>query len=437
MDRSVACGNSPQTQQLVALVARLCWCNICMKELFQNSLRRSQRCGCSITSYQHIPPLSGGAFGCRRSSEPAVYLPQSTFVSSSFHGSDPALSQVLPLLSTSPLLPTPPLRPTSHLLPTPVIGRARRGSAPTLPSVSELQRSFEQLNTEFEEDEEGVGEGTSARHPSTDWALAAEFIPRHTLIEGLTRAQEHSLHRSASDPSVHEKQLNPETEEQHREGCSSQPATDCPETAQGLEVVNGWASESAFERSKEVVCGICMDKVYEKTLPHERLFGILPQCNHSYCVGCIRKWRKCRDFQSEVIKGCPQCRIKSSYFIPHKYWISDATEKEKLVQTFTNRTSKIRCRFFLRGHGHCPFKSDCIYLHELPAGHQPKRRREHRRSGATLPYSHFVELLDDEDDFEDFYLLQCAVALAILERSSGLDYTHEIEIMLGCSDDSD
>ncbi|XP_078500438.1 uncharacterized protein LOC144755418 [Lissotriton helveticus] len=387
-------------------------------------------------NYQHVPPLSGGAFGCRRSSEPAVYLPQSTFVSSSFHGSDPALSQGLPLLSTSPLLPTPPLRPSPHLLPTPVIGRARRGSAPTLPSVSELQRSFQQLNTEFEEDEEGVGEGTSARRPSTNWALAAEFIPRHTLMEG-PRALEHSLHRSASEPSVHEKQLNPETEDQHQEGCSSKPAAGCPETAQGPKAVSDGDADSAFEQSKEVVCGICMDKVYEKTLPHERLFGILPQCNHSYCVGCIRKWRKCRDFQSEVIKGCPQCRIKSSYFIPHKYWISDATEKEKLVQTFTNRTSKIRCRFFLRGHGHCPFKSDCIYLHELPAGHQPKRRREHRRSSANLPYSHFVELLDDEDDFEDFYLLQCAVALAILERSSGLDYTHEIEIMLGCSDDSD
>lgn len=55
-------------------------------------------------------------------------------------------------------------------------------------------------------------------------------------------------------------------------------------------------------RSEAVVCGICMDRVYEKPLPEERLFGILPNCSHAYCVGCIRKWRRSRDFQSTVIK---------------------------------------------------------------------------------------------------------------------------------------
>lgn len=28
--------------------------------------------------------------------------------------------------------------------------------------------------------------------------------------------------------------------------------------------------------------------------------------------------------------------------------------------------SQIPCRFFIRGNGRCPFKSDCIYLHQLP-----------------------------------------------------------------------
>jgi hypothetical protein len=27
--------------------------------------------------------------------------------------------------------------------------------------------------------------------------------------------------------------------------------------------------------------------------------------------------------------------------------------------------SQIRCWFFVRSKGHCPFKSDCIYLHQL------------------------------------------------------------------------
>ncbi|NXP42235.1 MKRN1 ligase, partial [Leiothrix lutea] len=108
-----------------------------------------------------------------------------------------------------------------------------------------------------------------------------------------------------------------------------------------------------------------MDRVYEKALPRERLFGILPNCSHAYCVGCIRKWRRSRNFQSAVVKACPECRIPSNYYIPHKYWISDVGEKEKLISTFKARTGKIRCKFFT--HGHCPFRSECIYLHELPA----------------------------------------------------------------------
>ncbi|NXS03681.1 MKRN2 ligase, partial [Oxylabes madagascariensis] len=81
-----------------------------------------------------------------------------------------------------------------------------------------------------------------------------------------------------------------------------------------------------------------MDKVYEKLLPEERFFGILPNCSHPYCVGCIRTWRQRHDFDITVIKACPVCRTLSSYYIPHKYWISDAGEKEDLIRTFKERT---------------------------------------------------------------------------------------------------
>lgn len=64
----------------------------------------------------------------------------------------------------------------------------------------------------------------------------------------------------------------------------------------------GAAAAAVVEGCEDMVCGICMDKISEKTLPEERLFGILPNCTHAYCVGCIRKWRKSRDFQNAVIK---------------------------------------------------------------------------------------------------------------------------------------
>ncbi|NWQ80017.1 MKRN2 ligase, partial [Columbina picui] len=78
-------------------------------------------------------------------------------------------------------------------------------------------------------------------------------------------------------------------------------------------------------------------------------------------------------------RACPECRVTSSYYIPHKYWVSDSAEKEELIETFKARTGKIRCKFFVQNRGRCPFKSDCIYLHELPAGRLPRRRRQRLR----------------------------------------------------------
>lgn len=37
-------------------------------------------------------------------------------------------------------------------------------------------------------------------------------------------------------------------------------------------------------------------------------------------------------------RACPECRVTSSYYIPHKYWVSDVAEKEKLINTFKART---------------------------------------------------------------------------------------------------
>ncbi|XP_045049383.3 E3 ubiquitin-protein ligase makorin-1-like [Desmodus rotundus] len=109
-----------------------------------------------------------------------------------------------------------------------------------------------------------------------------------------------------------------------------------------------------------------MDKVWDKP-EAKRIFGILPNCTHAHCLGCLRTWRKRRqDFPLEVIKACPQCRVHSSYIIPHRFWVSKGAEKEQLVRNFKARTSQTPCRFFVRGNGRCPFKSDCIYQHQLP-----------------------------------------------------------------------
>ncbi|MEE6492973.1 hypothetical protein FKM82_016687 [Ascaphus truei] len=351
-------------------------CRFSHERTFSQICRHFQNGFCGYgdqCSYQHLPPPSLPSWGICQPSDAPVRYPSGRRVS------EPCI------------LPTPPA-PSG----------GRRGSEPAVPPWQVPGAEMRSL---------------PLLRGRENWALAAEFVPRHA---GLTR--------SVSSPTL-------QGEEPPRVECTEhQGATRNPSSLQILHSSKG-VSDPAYQRSRDVMCGICMDKVYDKPVLEERVFGILPNCNHAYCVGCIRRWRKTRDFQNEIIKSCPQCRIKSSYFIPHKYWIGEATEKLSLIETFKARTSKIRCRFFLRGNGHCPFKSECIYLHELPAGHQRRRRREQRRPSApSLPYSQLVGIFEEDLEQEDFNLL--GLALAVLEGNLelGLEYTG-VEILWGeCSD---
>ncbi|XP_019686045.2 E3 ubiquitin-protein ligase makorin-1-like isoform X2 [Felis catus] len=216
-------------------------------------------------------------------------------------------------------------------LPRPRLGLTRRGSEPTyLPSVA-------------------VGWDW----PGTCWGMEPGLVG----LAGKAEEVDGSSWKSPSPSSA---------DDGHCYSQEPQPKSDpvqelmAPLQSLGLEL------QQREQDSRDVVCGICMDKVWDKP-EAERIFGILPNCTHAHCLGCLRTWRKSQqNFPLAVIKACPQCRVHSSYIIPHKFWVSEGAEKEQLIRNFKARTSQIRCRFFMQGKGRCPFKSDCIYLHQLP-----------------------------------------------------------------------
>ncbi|KAB7507008.1 E3 ubiquitin-protein ligase makorin-1, partial [Armadillidium nasatum] len=99
----------------------------------------------------------------------------------------------------------------------------------------------------------------------------------------------------------------------------------------------------AVARSSEKVCGICMDTVMERSMPSQRRFGILPNCSHCFCLDCLRKWRKSKQFENKIIRACPECRVQSDYVIPSRYWVDDKDkeEKEKLVESYKDALSLV------------------------------------------------------------------------------------------------
>ena len=71
----------------------------------------------------------------------------------------------------------------------------------------------------------------------------------------------------------------------------------------------------AFARSRDKVCGICMDTVMEKEPPTEQRFGIMSDCTHCFCLSCIRKWRGSKQFDSKTIRYGIRCSEPGSEVI--------------------------------------------------------------------------------------------------------------------------
>ncbi|XP_042319826.1 probable E3 ubiquitin-protein ligase makorin-1 [Sceloporus undulatus] len=350
---------------------------------------------CSYQHIQEVPVLS------RCGSESAYHGLQGGVLSLNRRGSEPAI------------LPEASVRSW---------GGARRDSEPTFSSMEQLQMNFGSMSMSLDEGDEDAEKAIPPLHPP-NWALSKEFVPREATSD--SRSHEKKTDTTSLMPGV----------VPTKEAALASLVSEEPKAAGSSGATSG-ATAAAVAQSEDVVCGICMDKVSQKALPEERLFGILPNCTHAYCVGCIRKWRKSRDFHSTVIKGCPECRVTSTYFIPNKYWVFESEEKEKLIETFKARTSKIRCKFFVRGNGQCPFKSECIYLHELPRGHLPAarpRQRPERRRRQPIAYNLSPSDSSDEED-DDMYLVQWALTFALLHRDRDFDFS---DFLWDSSDSSD
>ncbi|XP_003701444.1 putative E3 ubiquitin-protein ligase makorin-1 [Megachile rotundata] len=162
----------------------------------------------------------------------------------------------------------------------------------------------------------------------------------------------------------------------------------------------------AIQRSKDKSCGVCFEVIMEKTSGEQR-FGILPNCNHCFCLSCIRKWRQAKQFDNKIIRACPECRVTSDFVCPSMYWVDTKEEKEKLIMDYKYALSIKDCKYFNKGRGKCPFGNKCFYLHALPDGTKtdvgpPVRQR--RNTDADIDIIHQLILWDFFEERDNRWL---------------------------------
>ncbi|PUZ61136.1 hypothetical protein GQ55_4G250100 [Panicum hallii var. hallii] len=128
----------------------------------------------------------------------------------------------------------------------------------------------------------------------------------------------------------------------------------------------------ALKRSQEIECSVCLDRVLSKPTAAERKFGLLSECDHPFCVACIRNWRSNSPASgmdvNSALRACPICRKLSYYVIPSVLWYFSKEEKEEIIESYKSKLKSIDCKYFDFGTGSCPFGTSCFYRHAYRDG---------------------------------------------------------------------
>ena len=115
---------------------------------------------------------------------------------------------------------------------------------------------------------------------------------------------------------------------------------------------------------EDLECGICLEKILQKA---DSRFGIL-NCEHVFCLACIRSWRSGLTMAEQITRSCPICRIVTHFVTPAAYWVPNSEAKPKLIEDYKQRLKNIPCKYFGTGELTCPFGTSCFYAHRLADG---------------------------------------------------------------------
>lgn len=159
-------------------------------------------------------------------------------------------------------------------------------------------------------------------------------------------------------------------------------------------------------RSAEKQCGICFEPVMAKK--GDRRFAILPDCNHCFCLVCIKIWRKSAGFGKAIRKSCPECRVVSHYVCPSTFWVETKQDKADVLQKYKSSVAQVDCKYYSKTE-RCPFWNKCFYKHcksdGTPVDVGPPRRQQSfarlRRRELMMDALYDMIMNDDSDNMSE------------------------------------
>ncbi|MED6143467.1 hypothetical protein PIB30_006419 [Stylosanthes scabra] len=206
-----------------------------------------------------------------------------------------------------------------------------------------------------------------------------------------------------------------------------------------------------MKNSQYIECSICLEHVLGKPRPSLRKFGLLPECDHAFCLHCIISWRKKAPSNA---MDCPVCRKHSPFYVQSEIWYSTKEEKQAIIDNFKANCRLIDCKYFKFGSGRCPHGTSCIYKHTVkPAKSKRNRNRNRKHKGppSSIVGDHldkydilaelsefdlhpfeFYSILKDMEWFDDMGMFE---KMALADKLAGPCYKDSCFFPRGDSDD--
>ncbi|UWX11359.1 CRPV-250 [Crowpox virus] len=89
-------------------------------------------------------------------------------------------------------------------------------------------------------------------------------------------------------------------------------------TLKTSELLNNIRDKKIDNNESYHICSICLEDTRKKPI-NDRIYGILSNCNHIFCLKCINTWMKTLTARDR----CPECRQVSKNIIPSYIWIDE------------------------------------------------------------------------------------------------------------------